>query len=596
MKLVYVWVYKYMNLLEQQAFPIDANFSIDFTIKDKSVTFTINDQYSIRHKNRLHSVTAIIGKNGSGKSTFFHLMNGVDGNNKDVLYFYLDNNNEMQILCTTDLLDEITIKIQNNSQHVKGFKFQTRQDSKYLGNRFIIYYNFTFPPFSNPSLGYSDSFGSTFSSVAKKAEFPSQLRFIARFYELIEFDIPEKIHIMVKSNQLHLFGEIKDLYDLLYKKITNYHFRKESNFDFNTFLGRFKLNAVQLIFSYINLIGLSVFRGVNERYKEYKNYIETILEQFHLSNENSIWDHLLNFNLDYIGSFNHEPVYIGGNIKKHLLRVKECARSADDFIKFYEEDENSHMLEKVAKWVVPTHSTRVEELSLHLKNNINLIEGHWDYITKGETKKIQILSTIYEEILSFEVQVNKYLDEYTTPLKSIVNTKAYNMILFLDEPDENFHPEWSRSLLNDLIKGIDCILERSTFCDSNINSYQLILSSHSPFIVSDLPTNNIITLTNERGKIKVNEDIHLLSNGKTFAGNIHTILSEKFFLERMIGEYAYNLLEDLKCRIESLTEKSTLDDHEYIKYVINNISEPLILEFFNQLYKKSDDSIQIGEK
>lgn len=60
-------------------------------------------------------------------------------------------------------------------------------------------------------------------------------------------------------------------------------------------------------------------------------------------------------------------------------------------------------------------------------------------------------------------------------------------MILIDEGDTLFHPEWQRTYLNDLLKGLKIIFK-------NTSSIQIIFTTHSPFVTSDLPWYSIIKL------------------------------------------------------------------------------------------------------
>jgi len=70
-----------------------------------------------------------------------------------------------------------------------------------------------------------------------------------------------------------------------------------------------------------------------------------------------------------------------------------------------------------------------------------------------------------------------------------------NELLFLfDEPEVALHPNWQKQYLNEVI----------TLFQKMKKEYQFIFTSHSPFLLSDIPKQNIIFLDkDENGKCKV---------------------------------------------------------------------------------------------
>lgn len=115
---------------------------------------------------------------------------------------------------------------------------------------------------------------------------------------------------------------------------------------------------------------------------------------------------------------------------------------------------------------------------------------------------------------------------------------AYRHIsLILDEAEICFHPEYQRMFLYRLLKLIKN-LHLNYFCAFNI-----IIATHSPFILSDIPRNNILYL--DKGASQPQEKYV-----KPLAANVSDILFQSFFLKNgFIGEWA-------RIRINKLLERN----------------------------------------
>jgi len=97
----------------------------------------------------------------------------------------------------------------------------------------------------------------------------------------------------------------------------------------------------------------------------------------------------------------------------------------------------------------------------------------------------------------------------------------------------------------------------------------LIFITHSPFILSDIPKENVIFL--EKGKqVYPFED-----NQQTFGANIHTLLSHGFFMkDGLMGEFAKDKIDTV---IKYLNQTKLSDDEIiYCENIISIIGEPII--------------------
>ena len=116
----------------------------------------------------------------------------------------------------------------------------------------------------------------------------------------------------------------------------------------------------------------------------------------------------------------------------------------------------------------------------------------------------------------------------------LIFRETYNyLIKGYDEPDVYIHPNWQRLIVSDFLN----LIKKYQI---NINeTIHLILTSHSPFILSDLPKENVLFLKD--GK-QDNPDIK-----QTFGANIHTLLSNGFFMsDGLMGEFAKSKIEEIK--------------------------------------------------
>lgn len=145
-----------------------------------------------------------------------------------------------------------------------------------------------------------------------------------------------------------------------------------------------------------------------------------------------------------------------------------------------------------------------------------------------------------------------------------------SLVLLIDEPDRALHPELARKFLATLLDSI------SKCEDRNI---QIILSSHSPFIVTDVLPEGVYAIDIDRGKRKI------VTNKDTYATNIYYLLMDSFMLENTFGEYSYRQLQKI---IEILNKTESIEEEKlkWIKDIIDRVGEKTIKNKIMQLYDK----------
>lgn len=146
--------------------------------------------------------------------------------------------------------------------------------------------------------------------------------------------------------------------------------------------------------------------------------------------------------------------------------------------------------------------------------------------------------------------------------------RYHNVCMVFDEAELYYHPEFQRKFLTRL-------MEVLSWCHINTNiirGINILIATHSPFVLSDVPLTNTLYLDN--GKVEYKEK-------ETFCGNIHEMLGENFFLEYSIGDVARKNVEDIimlyNARNDKETEKENkeffLAERSRFEYVTAHIAD-----------------------
>lgn len=174
-------------------------------------------------------------------------------------------------------------------------------------------------------------------------------------------------------------------------------------------------------------------------------------------------------------------------------------------------------------------------------------------LSSGEKQFIYNISTILYHV--------KNILSIKPDIKNRISYQNINIVL--DEIELCFHPEYQRTFINNLVN----TLKRLKL--TNKRKFNIIIATHSPFILSDIPEQNILFLK-EGEEYKIDH--------KTFGANISDMLKHNFFLNNgFLGELAAQKIEKIIEKIKKVKYGTTTpDEYDEIVAIINLIGEPLI--------------------
>ncbi len=174
--------------------------------------------------------------------------------------------------------------------------------------------------------------------------------------------------------------------------------------------------------------------------------------------------------------------------------------------------------------------------TLSLVNDAGTVKQLYDYYqkTKFPLPYFSIsfgLSTGEYAFLRRFVRINELLSGNSNGHAYVTNnlnheTPCDSLMIYLDEADQSLHPEWQRKQVDWLLQFISA---RFKTC-----KVQLVIATHSPIILSDIPRNHVLYMSNDGQDIQAEEQ-----DVRTFGSNIHTLFRDAFFLsEGTMGAFA----------------------------------------------------------
>lgn len=435
MELVYLWVEDYKNI-KNQGFNFSPRFECGYDKDSNKLTIEPKEYTSIFPSNI--NVTAIVGENGSGKSSLLEYIENNHNNfniikkneicNKEKSYVNHSNDNDkINILKYT-----LNIKIENNTIFYDNFRKILNQDNQYFDylnkdfffNSYYIYTNF---------------------KIRENNK---------------EYDIIDK-----QSFIKFIKNDIKKYLQNKYQPLT---------------MGSLTIDDYPVE-------------------KKLLDVIDTLNNELYQNDFNKICNKILKLAKD-------NNLEVDKNI---ILSDSDI----DNFLDFFKYDKNL----KAFKSDNMIFSEDIKDIKI-LKY---LRQRHY---IKEEFIHNKLTQYSYQGLSSGE---KHYLNLFTYIVHQVQNS-TINTIL-LDEPDIFLHPQWQKEFIKYLLL---------TMRKLGLQNIHIIFTTHSPFLLSDLPKENIIFL--EKGK-QVYPDI------ETFGANIHTLLSHGFFMkDGLMGEFAKGKIEYIR--------------------------------------------------
>ncbi len=137
---------------------------------------------------------------------------------------------------------------------------------------------------------------------------------------------------------------------------------------------------------------------------------------------------------------------------------------------------------------------------------------------------------------SGELQMMHTLSTHAYHIRNIMSVKRdaikyHNINMVFDEVEICFHPEYQRQFISRLLAMLNalCRIKR------NYN-FNIFILTHSPFILSDVPSSNTLYMDNGKA-INVESE--------SFGQNISDLLNQNFFLDSFVGDFSAKKINSL---------------------------------------------------
>lgn len=506
---------------------------------------------------RIKEVVAIIGKNGAGKS------NAVELVCKSLKGAKTSLQSDIFIITEEDGRFVCHYSLASNIKPEANFEIDFKEYEGSINPLKVVFFSNVFDErrndFDNEVSDISvNNLFSRSSSLRKDriTDFEKQIRLInSKLFPTLNIDLPTKVQLTSKvwTNRLNSSSE-REIYGNFYESIRE--------------LKKLFRDRIREIRPENKLVHLLRFGFFFELF-----YNSTRRSRFR-TNENII-------------QFKNVEIFIPTLFK---LRTEEIS---EKLIEFLEKDLTQNR--QVQQTLFTEKDKEVsEELSLLFKQidflkklKSSLSELKIDYNTEGARNReleyfffdyksnlakgfINEYITLFGQLNDFSINWigissghKAYINLFASLYQELRYTRQDNLLLCIDEGDLYLHPRWQIEFFDKLLNVLSIIYS---------GDIQLILTSHSPFLLSDLPNQNITILDKDMPGSTL-DGTELETN--TFGGNLYNLYSEPFFLgNKRTSDFAYNKIKE----IIELAEKQELSRSEKRKVskIINLLGDEII--------------------
>lgn len=220
-------------------------------------------------------------------------------------------------------------------------------------------------------------------------------------------------------------------------------------------------------------------------------------------------------------------------------------------------------------------------------------ENNFNNFSSGEKQKIFSIHSVIYHLRNLKSVKAIHEREDDKNDKKLIYYDNVNIIF--DEIELYAHPDFQRKFIDDLLKALYSI-ENLT---QNIN---LLFITHSPFILSDIPKQNVLFLEVENGKSKPSS----YKGDNTFGENIHQMLTDGFFISDTKGAFVKDKIQKFLNYYEKTKDEDNKPDNfdiqikwydkfialigeDYIRAVLYNHLDELKVRFGDKTYLDAEE-------
>lgn len=268
---------------------------------------------------------------------------------------------------------------------------------------------------------------------------------------------------------------------------------------------------------------MALYRSINKKAEtSFSGLISAGENQYFLPESSEVTKILENYDLtkSYMIGIINVLLQFEKDIVNSNIKFEESPRISDEIIY---NDKILELIESLCEKTYPFKSYKNLVIPFSKDKYFSNIEQIFKEI--DSLNILRVASIFLPSMSSGQMNLLFHFSDLFLQLDYYESSNKNDIVLIIDEPEMHLHPEWSRQYIDLLID----FLEQS----NTSLKFQIIIATHSPLFISDVPASNIIAISqNEQGQ-RIIEDVKY-----GFASNFYDIIQDTFFLKNSIGAFA----------------------------------------------------------
>ncbi len=543
----YFYIFDYRSI-HNMGIGLDARYTYEMDEDERMLTIERNENYVEGFwPEGISSLSAIVGGNGTGKTTFLESMLTVLSGGRGegvvkVIVVYEEGNRKLKAYKPDD----------NYQILFDGKPVEESMLAPKVPNVTPFYYSSAFRPYSKIHIPGDGAIGNAYNAtdtwrLIKDLQEYANVKgkdkdvILDDYFDAYKAQDNSRIVQLVcdKAMRQLLPSSALPRYVLINPNVSGY--KREQTSRMRLYLGPNSTTLGQgntKAWFMDRIIDNILTNIMSETAKRSRNIVESIRDK---------WERMFDGSQDIIEALEY--------IKQHTPSFKEHIEDTQKVVKFlmesctYNEDTDTMYIDIEA----PENKEKIRKLIEFYQGSDFKVARYFDLqysrdiegktqLSAGELDMLKLCSRLYDAAL----------------LQPKRRGAEIPQLILIDEAENSYHPEWQRQFVHMFLNFVQALYEKI----EHRKEFQIVLTTHSPILLSDIPRIYINYLERDKnGKVTLS-----MNQPETFGANVFELYRHAFFMnEGLVGEYARTKIKKLQNDIKrGKKSKSLMQEIEMI--------------------------------